>query len=120
MKYLNFKPLDIVDTTGNTDSAIIDLSQIYKISVQIVVGAGTTMAGSVQLQVSNDELNAGYMNLNAPTHWSNLGTATALSAASTNYLIGQQDVCYRSLKIVFTGDPSNDAPVSINVMALAF
>lgn len=119
MKFLNFKPLDLADTTVDAASAPIDLSQIYKLSVQAVVGAGSAMTGSIQLQVSNDELNNFYLNQKAPTNWNDLGSPLALAAASTNYLIPVQDVCYRSLRVMFTSDPGNDAPVVVNIMALA-
>lgn len=119
MKYASYSPLIIADTTVSTlESSPIDISQILKISVQIVVGAGTTMDGTIQLQISNDEIPAGYLMLPAPINWSNLGSATALSAAATNYLIAQQDICYRALRVVFTGDPGNDASVSVKIMTL--
>lgn len=121
MKYLNYKPIANTDTTQSVTSDPIDLSQIYKLSVQIVVGAGSTMTGSIQLQVSNDEVNAFYAMRQAPNNWSDLGSATALSAAGTNYLIAAQDMCYRALRVVYTGDPANDAAsVTVNLMALAF
>ena len=119
MKFVNFKPLDITDSTANTNSSAIDASQLYRLSVQVVVGAGTTMVGSIQLQVSNEELNNFYLNQNAPTKWSNLGSSLSLAAASTNYLIASQDICYRSLRVVFTGGIGNDAPVTVHIMALA-
>lgn len=119
MKFVNLTSLDISDTTQSTvESSAIDLSQIYRLSAQIIVGAGTSMTGSVQLQVSNDEITNFYLGQNSPVNWSNLGNPTALSADSTNYLIASQDVCYRSLRVVFTGDAGNDAPVVIKLMAL--
>lgn len=120
MKYLSFKPLELTNTVSNANSSAFDLSQIYRLSVQIVVGAGTTMSGSVQLQVSNDEIETFYLHKETPTHWSNLGTATSLSAANTNYLIISQDVCYRSMRVVFTGNGGNNCPVTVQIMAQAF
>lgn len=118
MKYVNFKALNLTDTDTNADSAAFDASQIYRLSVQVIVGAGTTMTGSVKIQVSNEEISNFYMNQSAPTEWSDLGTPTSLSAANTNYLISSQEMCYRSFRIAFTGDPANDCPVTVNVMAL--
>ena len=119
MKYLSFIPLEIEDSSEATiESAAIDLSQILKVSIQAVVGAGT-ITGSIQLQVSNDIIENGYLMKEEPVNWSNLGSSLALSAQNTNYLIAQQDVCYRALRVVFTGNPLNDAPVTIQLMALA-
>lgn len=120
MKYLNYKPISsVAGTTATYTSSAIDLSQIYRISVQANVGAGTTMTGSIQLQVSNDEITTNYFMLPAQTHWTNLGSALALAAAGTSYLIPTQEVCYRAVRVVFTGDPGNDATISVELMALS-
>ncbi len=118
MKFLN-EQIDIPVTTGNTTSAAIDASQLIKLSVQATSGAGSAMTGSLQMQVSNDPVNVGYFMSPAPTAWSNLGSALAIAAPATSYLIAQQDVCYRSIRFVFTGNIANDASVAIKIMALA-
>lgn len=118
MKFLN-EQIDIPVTTGNTTGTAIDCSQLIKLSVQATSGAGAAMTGSLQMQVSNDPLIVGYFMSPAPSSWSNLGSALAIAAPATSYLIAQQDVCYRSLRFVFTGNPANDTSVSVKIMALA-
>lgn len=122
MKYLNFKPLALTAIQAalpTVNSDWIDLSQIYKLSVQISTNAGTATTGTIQLQVSNDIVDTNYAHNPTPTHWSNLGSSVALAAPATNYLIPVQNVSYRSMRIVFTGDPANDATIDVKIMALA-
>ena len=94
------------------------MSKIYKFSAQISVPSGT-VTGSVQLQVSNDEVTANYLSLQEPTNWSNLGSPVSLTTSGTS-LITQQDSCYRSLRVVFTSsDGGASGLVTVNIMALA-
>lgn len=119
MKYLNFRPLIAANSSvATTNSDTIDLSQIHRLSVQANTGVGVITA-SIQLQVSNDEIKVGYFMQETPTHWVNLGAPLALAAASTNYLIPSQEVCYRSLRVVLTGTGANVAPVTVQIMAFA-
>lgn len=101
MKFANIQPIISVLSSANITSSAIDLSQVFKLSAQIVAGTGT-ITGSLQLQVSNDIIPTFYAFAQAPiVNWSNLGSAVALSASGVS-LIAVQDVCYRSLRVVFT------------------
>lgn len=118
MTYYSLKALSITDSTQTVTSNVIDGIPIYKISVQVVVGAGVMTSGSVQIQVSNDIIGTNYALNPTPTHWSNLGSPLALSAPSTVSLIAAQDSAYRAIRIVFTGAGGDTAPVDVNVFAL--
>jgi len=118
MKYVNF-PITIETAADNTPvaSAPVDASQLYKMSAQVVV-TDSSITSSLQLQVSNDELNAGYLNLNQPVNWSDLGSPLSIAAPGV-FLIEQQDLCYRSIRFVLTNSDSTAHTALINVMALA-
>lgn len=103
MKYLNTILIDSESSDQTTvTSGAIDASQLYKMSTQIVVGSGT-IDGSVQLQVSNDEIKAGYLMLEQPVNWTNLGSATALSSSGA-VLVAPVDLCYRAIRMVYSND----------------
>lgn len=118
MKYVNFKALDAVTSEENHESDVIDTSQVFRISAQIVASAGT-VTGEVQLQVSNDPILVGYEMLAEPTNWSDLGSPVTLSGEGT-YVIASQDICYRALRVVFTSASGSDTSlVTVNLMGLA-
>ena len=100
MKNVNFKSLDAAPGDTDINSAAIDLSQAYKMSVQIVVGGSGSITGTMQLQVSNDPWDNGYQSF-VPTNWTNLGSAVNIAAAPANYLISQIDVSYRWARLVY-------------------
>ena len=101
MKYLPYSPISAAAASATTTSAAIDMSQIYKMSAQVIVSAGTSL-GTLQPQVSNDHANGAQMFENQTfTNWSNLGSSVAVSAAGAT-LIAQQDMCYKALRFVYT------------------
>lgn len=118
MKIANFKPLDSQTSASSASSPAIDLSQVYRLSVQIVASSGS-IDGSVKLQVSNDVIDTNYLNQKAPTNWSDLGSPVALVAPGVA-LIPSQDVCYRSLRVVYTSaNPANTSLLTVSIMAQA-
>ncbi len=107
---MRFNNADIVinaDATAPVVSKILDTSQMYKISVQMIFSAAND--GSVIVEASNEQV--------MPSNFSVIST-TAISAA-TLVLVPQFDICYRWLRITYT--PSSGAgTVSINCELIGF
>lgn len=120
MKYLPFSPISNVVANATITSAPIDCSQLFKMSVQVVV-AGGTATGSMQMQVSNDHsTGAQLFNNQTFTNWSNLGSPVTVTTTGSQ-LIAQQDVCYKAIRAVYTdgSSGSGSATISVNLFCLA-
>lgn len=121
MRYSNSVLLNNVLMNANIQSPKIDMNQIYKISIQAVVGTGTA-TGDLQIQVSNDICPNGLAPDNfTPTNWSDLHSAAAI-VGSGNVLFSQQDTCFRWLRLVYTDGSSGAATahLSASVMIQSF
>lgn len=106
MRFLPYSPIASAAATGSTTSAPIDMSQIVKMSAQVVIGAGTA-TGSMQLQVSNDHsTGAQFFGNQTFTNWSNLGSPVAVTTSGVT-LVAQQDMCYKALRAVYTDTFAN-------------
>lgn len=119
MKYLPYSPINSVVANATITSLPIDLSQMFKLSAQVVVGTGTA-TGSLQLQVSNDHsTGAQLFNNQTFTNWSNLGSPVSITGAGVT-LVAQQDVCYKALRAVYTDSSSGagSATITVNIFAL--
>jgi hypothetical protein len=107
MRQAGFQAIAGVVGNANITSATFDIRQIYRLSGQVVVGAGASTAGTLQLQYSNDPVSSvmGTLPISA-TNWSNLGTAvTVAGAAVQSILFSTQpftDVGYAWLRAVYT------------------
>jgi len=112
MRYLNFKPLDSITSNSSVNSNAIDMSQIVKMSAQVVAGAGT-VGGTLQLQVSNDYAPNNLFSDGIFTNWSNLGSAVTVTTAGST-LIAQQDMCYRALRAVWTDTAAGTQTVLVH------
>lgn len=117
MKFLPFSPINAVTASATVTSAAVDMSQIFKMSAQVVV-AGGTATGSLQLQVSNDHsTGAQLFNNQTFTNWSNLGSPVAITTTGVN-LIAQQDMCYKALRAVYTDTSSGTGTAKVTVQIL--
>lgn len=111
MRYTNPIILSAVSAAANTNSSPVDMNQILKMSAQVIAGAGT-VTGTLQLQVSNDQVLPYNLFQDASfTNWSNLGSPVTVSAAGAT-LIAQQDMCYRALRAVFTDTFNNVSTIT--------
>ncbi len=111
MRFLTFSPISAALASASTTSAAVDMNQIIKMSAQVVAGSGTA-TGSLQLQVSNDQVPVDYQFSKAVfTNWSNLGSPVTVSAAGAT-LIAQQDMCYRALRAVYTDTFANISTIT--------
>lgn len=110
MKFLRYNPINSQNSNNTITTAAIDMNQIIKLSGQVVMGAGSGSQGSLQLQVSNDQVNGPFQDTTF-VNWSNLGGAATVTAAS-NTLIAEQDMCYRALRAVFTSTATGSQTVT--------
>jgi hypothetical protein len=84
---------------------------MVKMSAQ-VTATGTNPSGTLQLQVSNDNVRADNVFTNTTfTNWSNLGSPVTVSSAATT-LIAQQDMCYRAMRAVYTDTFANVSTIT--------
>lgn len=107
-----------------------DFRQIYRISGQVVVGAGASTAGSLQLQYSNDPP----FGINVPpsgivtgvVNWSNFGTAATVSGAGVLSLIFSAipyaDIGFCWVRAVYTDSSSGQGlgKVTVNLCTQGF
>lgn len=100
MRQAVVQPIKAVVGSANINGGAIDFRQIYRISGQVIVGAGAATAGSLQLQYSNDPYGTGAINI-APSglvtgvvNWSNFGTAGTISGAGVVSLLFSALPCY--------------------------
>lgn len=113
--------------SGDLASATLDFRHIYRLSGQVVVGAGAATAGSLQLQFSNDP--ADIVLAKSPiaaVNWTNFGTAVTVSGAAVQAIlfstIPWTDVGFAWLRAVYT-DSSSGAGlglVSVNLNIQGF
>lgn len=115
MRQATITLLENEDTDANVSSAVIPISQIYKVSAQIIaVDPDTNIDGTLTLEVSNDKAPAGVMAPFTPTNWSPLVTGTAISAAGIS-LIPATDVCFEWLRATYTDGSSGASTGTISV-----
>lgn len=108
---------------ANINGAAFDFRQIYRISGQVVVGAGAATAGSLQLQYSNDPV-SGITFLptgvvTGVTNWSNFGTAGTVSGAGVVSLLFSAlpyaDIGFSWVRAVYTDSSSGSGAGKITV-----
>lgn len=101
MRFFTFSPVNSVAATGDITSNAVDMSQIWKMSAQVVIPSGTAL-GTLKLQVSDDAVKADNLFSNQVfTNWSDLGSSTSITTNGVT-LIAQQDMCYRALRVTYT------------------
>lgn len=112
--------ISVINQTGNASisSAVIDARQLYRISGQVIVGAGASTAGTVQLQYSCDPMASSGVSgggvtitgagvVTGVTNWTSLGTAVTVSgaAAAVPILFATNtfaDIGYAWIRAVYT------------------
>lgn len=90
------------------NSNAIDCSQIYAVSLQASFSS-STLAGSLKLQGSND--------LNTPTNWSDVATASVSSGTLT--LIPTTQTCYQFIRANWTPS-AGTGTITINLNSQGF
>lgn len=76
-----------------------------------------TAAGTLQLQVSNDQAPSGQALGFTPTNWSNVGTAVTVTAGPAVFLIPATELAYEYVRAVYTDSTSGTATGTVSVRA---
>lgn len=108
MNQASIQAISAVGSATRT-SAVIDARHLYRISGQVIVGAGAATAGSMQLQYSCDPIAAVNVTpaaITGVTNWSNFGTAVTVSGAATQSILFSSipfsDIGYTWIRAVYT------------------
>lgn len=109
------KPFDAGDATSNPlNSSAIDIRQIYSFSV-IMKSSNGANAGTLKIQVSNDQSNGAIPFVPATATWMDLPTAsqdgTGVVASGANVTLFAKQLCYAWARLVWT--PSGGAAGTI-------
>lgn len=80
----------------------IDANQLVNFTVQTIVTGGTTAAGTIKVQGSNDLPTNNDRASFEPTNWSDVPNATATLTAGVAPLIVCSNVACQYIRIVFT------------------
>lgn len=93
-------------TLGTADadrtSGKIDCNQLVNMSVQTIITGGTTAAGTMKVQGSNDLPSNNNRQDFTPTNWSDVPSATATVTAGVAPLIVLSNVACQWVRVVFT------------------
>lgn len=127
MNQYSYSLIKAVGSATLTSSAI-DARHLYRISGQVIVGAGANTAGSLQLQYSCDPINTPINLLpdgfaHGVVNWSNFGTAVTVSGAATQSILFSSlpfsDIGYAWIRAVYT-DSSSGAGLGLVTVNLSF
>lgn len=122
--------VQVISAIGNANliSQVIDARELYRIAGQVIVGAGASTAGTLQLEYSCDPIAPGGVNvtpkgITGVVNWSNFGTAVTVSGAATQSIvfssIPYSDIGYAWIRAVYT-DSSGGAGAGLVTVNLNF
>jgi len=120
MRNVNCIVLSAPDTASASGSAI-DANQLVSASFQAVF-ADTSVAGTLQIQASNDIYNDRYNFPEGkfqPTNWTNVPSGSATVTAGASALILLPQIAYRWLRVVFTESTPGTSTIQVNMNALS-
>ncbi len=123
MRQASIQAMNAVGSANRT-GAVLDFRQIYRMTGQVIVGAGAATAGSLKLQYSNDP--AGSVVNVAPNgaitgvvNWTDFGTAVTVSGAAIQgilfYTFPWADVGFCWVRAVYTDSSSGSGAGLITV-----
>jgi len=97
MLYINKKLLNLGDATQATvTSNALDVVHVVNASV-VAVAVGTTITGTLKVQVSNDPMDF----TQGPTNWVDTSNTVSITGAG-NFLIPKFDCSYMWMRLVYT------------------
>lgn len=104
--------------TGSLNGTAIPTTQALQSSFQIVTG-DTAVAGTVKLQMSNDQNPSGdYDKTFVPTNWSDIPSATSTVTAGVGPCIQLANMAFRYIRVVFTRT-GGTTTITVNAMILS-
>lgn len=115
MRQLVDQVMNALDGSIDHNSAAIQTMNIFQMSAQVVATGAST--GTVKLQFSNDIVNPSTPPA-APTHWSDIPSATVSVSAAGVFAIPKTDICYEFVRVVYTHTNGSAGTISVNIKAL--
>lgn len=117
MREVNVNILSASDTTSQNGSQI-DSNQLISASIQAIFGDATA-AGTIKLQMSNDELTNGNSQSFVVTNWTDIPSATATVVAGASVVVIVPQLCARWIRAVYTSSSGGSTTVNVNLFALS-
>lgn len=100
MRAINSPIIQAADASIDQASAALASSQIFYISMQVVMTG--TASGTLKLQFSNDPCE-GQSPTATPTHWNDItGASVTLTGTAGSFGILKTDLSYRFIRAVYT------------------
>lgn len=96
MRSYNEPIINAADASTNQTSIIVKSENLHKLSLHVSMTG--TAAGTVKIQMSNDEPANGL----APSNFVDISGATVAVSAGGNFIIPSFDICYNYIRAVYT------------------
>lgn len=112
MRPNNFAILPAAAANATQTSLCAWAYDIVRASFQLV--ATGTAAGTIQVQISNDQAVGAPAGQYAPTNWSDLGTTVAVAGAGV-YTVPAVECAYEYIRVVYTDTSSGSATGTVAV-----
>jgi len=113
MRFYNESIIKAANAAVSQNSIAVESKLCRFASVQAVVTG--TAAGSIKLQVSNDEV----VNGGSPSNWSDLTGATVSISGAGVYLIPAQNMGYQFIRAVYTAS-SGSGTITANLHMVGY
>lgn len=111
MRFSNETAISAADAAQPTQASnAIAAAYVMAASAQCVLSGAGSNVGTVKLQASNDSPISGA----APTHWSDVTSASVTFAANGTMLIPKTELCYQWIRFLFT----NTAGSGVNTITV--
>lgn len=119
MRPSNSLVINAASAAANKNSVPLWADNIVRVSFQ-VVASNSSAAGTIQVQVSDDQSVGLPANQFIPTNWANLGSPVTLTGSSSlNALVPAIEVAYEYIRIVYTDTTGATATGTISARAKA-
>jgi hypothetical protein len=117
MRYVNDEIISGEDVAENQESIAIDASYLFQVSVQANI-SGTTPAGTLKIQCSNDKIVASNLAANTvPVNWSDIPDADVAVTDEGSFVIPRTELSYQWIRLVWTASSGTGA-ITANIMAV--
>lgn len=113
MKSVNIPLLTAVSAATSTESDFIDISELQNCSLQAVIAGGSSPAGSVKFQVSNDKPLSDLAPF-VPQNWFDLTNASVTFTEAAVKGTASISIAHSWLKAVWTQTGGSGGTLSVN------
>lgn len=116
MRAVNSPVIVSADASIDQASAAINSSQLFYISLQVVMTG--TASGTLKLQFSNDPCE-GQSPTSTPTHWNDItGATVTLTGTAGSFGILKTDLSYRYIRAVYTHNNGSAGTVTATIQGM--